>query len=71
VGHQGVLDTIHLLNLCGSGVDPVDKRTLLYIRQCLLMLGAKQGSQEYVPIIVGLYPPIEIDMERHLDGRLE
>jgi hypothetical protein len=71
VGHQGMLYAIHLLDLSRARIDPVNQSALLHIGQCLLMLWAQQRPQEDMPVAIVLFPPIEINVERHLNGRFE
>jgi hypothetical protein len=63
MAHEGVLQAIHLMDLCRRHIDPIDHLSFLDVGEQVLMLGTQKGSQEDVPIALILLPPFEIDMK--------
>lgn len=69
--HQRGLQTIHLSNLRGIRIDPIDHRVFFLIFEGRLMLGTKAAKQENAPVIVVFFPPLEINMEGSGFGRFD
>lgn len=71
MGHQGILDAFHLLNLSSSRVNPIHHHAFLRVRESLEVFLAQQGAQVDVPIALVLLPPIEINMKRRAGARFD
>ena len=71
VGHQGILDALHWLNLSSGWVYPIHHHAFFRVRESLEVFLAKQGAQVYVPIALVLLPPIEINMKRRAGARFD